>query len=204
MITFTLTQDTKSIITNPNDNVQYVDLIAKDIVYADNGTPPQGVSYFLVNEDTAMRCDLISKSMYGNYDHVEKILKFNGISNPFSIDNGDILIQWDVFSLERNMRSVNNDEQNKLDVRTQYLTPEKKSKVDPTLKEFNKRLAAKKTPDTALPPNYANFGDKEIELRNGVLVMGPNVSKGSNLNSGNDPLSKTQFINNLVKNRTNG
>lgn len=203
MLSFLYTQDTKKEITHPSTGEKYIDLLEKDIVYGDTNNGPQGVAYYLITADTAMRPDLISKTMYGNFDQVEKILKFNGISNPLSLDEGDILIQWDIFSLERNMRSQNNEAQNKIDVRKQYITPEKKSKIDPVLQEFNKRLKAKKLPDTALPPNYANFGEKEIELRNGVMVFGANVSKSSNGNEGNEPLSKTEYIKNLVKNRTN-
>lgn len=203
MLSFLYTQDTKKEITHPTTGEKYIDLLEKDIVYGETNNGPQGIAYYLVTGDTAMRPDLISKTMYGNFDQVEKILKFNGISNPLSLEEGDILIQWDIFSLERNMRSQNNEAQNKVDVRKQYITPEKKSKIDPALKEFNKRLKAKKLPDTALPPNYANFGEKEIELRNGVMVFGANVSKSSNGNEGNEPLSRTEYIKNLVKNRTN-
>lgn len=203
MLPFLYTQDTKKEITHPQTGVKYVDLLEKDIVYGDTNNGPQGVAYYLITADTAMRPDLISKSMYGNFDQVEKMLKFNGISNPLSLDEGDILIQWDIFSLERNMRSRNNEAAIKADVRKQYITPEKKSKIDPALQEFNKRLQAKKIPDTALPPNYANFGEKEVELRNGVMVFGANVSKSSNGAEGNEPLARTEYIKNLVNNRNN-
>lgn len=203
MLPFLYTQDTKKEIKNLTTGEKYIDLLEKDIVYGDSNNPPQGIAYYLITADTAMRPDLISKTMYGSFEHVEKILKFNGISNPLALDEGDVLIQWDMFSMERNMRSVNDEAQNKIDVRKQYLTPEKKSKIDPALQEFNKRLAAKKVPSTALPPNYANFGEKEVELRNGTLVFGPNVSKSSNGADGNEPLSRTEYIKNLVKNRTN-
>lgn len=203
MLTFKTTQDTKKIIKHPETGERYVDLLEKDIVYSQTGNPPQGVSFYMVTGDTAMRPDLISKSMYGTVDHLEKVLKFNGIANPFSLEEGDILIHWDLFSLERNVRPDNNTAEQKIDVRKQYITPEKKSKIDPKLQEFNKRLQAKRTPSDALPPNYANFGEKEIELRNGKMVFGANVSKSSNGNEGNEPLAKTDYIKNLVKNRTN-
>lgn len=201
MLPFLYTQDSKKEITHPQTGVKYIDLLEKDIVYGDTNNGPQGVAYYLVTADTAMRPDLISKSMYGNFDQVEKMLKFNGISNPLSLEEGDILIQWDIFSLERNMRSRNNEAAIKTDVRKQYITPEKKSKIDPALQEFNKRLAAKKIPDTSLPPNYANFGEKEVELRNGTMVFGANVSKSSNGAAGNEPLARTEYIKNLVNNR---
>jgi len=42
-------------------------------------------------EKYQMRPDLISMAMYGDIDEAEYILKFSGISNPFSLDKDDIL-----------------------------------------------------------------------------------------------------------------
>ena len=39
-----------------------------------------------------MRIDLISQSVYNNTLHSEYILKYNGISNPFTISNGDVIL----------------------------------------------------------------------------------------------------------------
>ena len=43
----------------------------------------QGVH--IVEDDESCRIDLVSLSEYGTHDHVDAILKFNGISNPFSL-----------------------------------------------------------------------------------------------------------------------
>ena len=40
-----------------------------------------------VSEDYAMRPDLISMFAYGTDQYTDIILKFNGISNPFSLSN---------------------------------------------------------------------------------------------------------------------
>ena len=151
-----------------------------------------------------MRIDLISKAMYGYMEPVEKILKFNGISNPLSIDESDILIVYDLFSLTNNMRDPNGIAQLKTDIRKQYLSPEKASKTDPKLKDFSKRTPPKideGASGDALPPNYADFGDQEIQVRNGKLYFGPNVSKGKD--ACEEPLSKSEFIARLIKNRIN-
>jgi hypothetical protein len=204
MITFPITQDTKPIIRDGNGN-QIVDFLEKDIVVQSPSLPPTGIGYFLVDRDHAMRVDLISNEMYGYIDPSENILKFNGISNPLSIDEGDILVTYDIFSLNRNVRAVNNSAKDKEDVRKQYLTPEKKSKIDPQLQSFNKRDTARRPvvgpAETALPPNYADFGDTEIQVRNGKIFMGPNISKSSEADQG--PISKSEFIARLVKNRLN-
>lgn len=204
MIKFERTQDTKPLIT-ASDGTVYVDLLKRDISVKDIRLGPVGINYYLVTEDTAMRPDLISNAMYNYNDNAEKVLKFNGFSNPLSIDIDDILVVYDPYSMERNMRSESDDEINKVDIRKQYLTPEKKSKIDPNLKAFDNRTNALKDPDPTkdlgLPPNYADFGDQEIEIRNGKLVFGPNVSK--NKKACEDPISKSEFIARLIKNRLN-
>jgi hypothetical protein len=201
MINFQITQDTKKDIQDAN-GVSYINFLEKDIQIRDAGNAPTGIDYFLVSKDNAMRIDLIAKSMYGYTDPIEKILKFNGISNPLSIDEADILIVYDLYSLTNNMRDPNGIAQLKTDIRKQYLSPEKASKTDPKLKDFSKRTPPKKDEGpNALPPNYANFGDQEIQVRNGKLYFGPNVSKGKD--ACEEPLSKSEFIARLIKNRIN-
>jgi hypothetical protein len=203
MINFKITQDTKNTIYDTS-GIAYVNFLEKDIQIRDAGNAPTGIDYFLVSKDNAMRIDLIAKSMYGNTDPIEKILKFNGISNPLSIDVSDILIVFDLYSLTNNMRDPNGIAKLKTDVRKQYLSPEKASKTDPKLKDFAKRTPPKidEGPSgNALPPNYANFGDQEIQVRNGKLYFGPNVSKGQD--ACEEPLSKSEFIARLIKNRIN-
>lgn len=200
-LSFQITQDSKNELTDSN-GIKYVNFLEKDIQIRDTGSGPVGIDYFLVDKDNAMRIDLIAKSMYGYIDPIEKILKFNGISNPLSIDESDILIVYDLFSLTNNMRDPNGIAQLKTDIRKQYLSPEKASKTDPKLKDFTKRTPPKIDEGingNALPPNYADFGDQEIQVRNGKLYFGPNVSKGKD--ACEEPLSKSEFIARLIKNR---
>jgi len=203
MLAFGITQDSKDIIYDSN-GIPYVNLLEKDIQIRDTGSLPTGIDYFLVPKDYAMRIDLISQAMYGYTEPVEKILKFNGVSNPLSIDESDILVVYDLFSLTNNMRDPNGIAKLKSDIRKQYLSPEKASKTDPKLKEFSKRTPPKideGASGNALPPNYADFGDQEIQVKNGKLYFGPNVSKGKD--ACEEPLSKSEFIARLIKNRIN-
>jgi len=205
MLTFFKTQDSKPFITDKKGN-QYVDLIQKDIVESTPGSTPTIIDYYLVTADDAMRPDLITKKMHGYLDNMEGVLKFNDISNPFSIDEGDILYTYDIPSMNRNLRpgdAVKNDRQ---DIRDQYITPEKGSTVDPVLRTFEKRNTPRTASPTkgnqpALPPNYAAFGDTEIQIRNGKIVFGPNVTKQDD--DCDKPLSKSEFISRLIKNRLN-
>lgn len=159
--------------------------------------------YYLVSDETAMRIDAISQITLGTIDNTEKMLKFNDISNPFTVDVGDLLFIPDLMYAKLNMTSNNNTDQQKLDIRNQYIDPEKESKLDPTLGKFDKRNKPKKADPSKstppLPPNFANIGDKEIEIRGGKIFFGPNVSK--NGNECEEPLSKSEFLAKLIKNR---
>ena len=49
------------------------------------------IGKFTVTEDYIGRIDLISREIYGNESYADYILKYNGISNPFTIGEGDVL-----------------------------------------------------------------------------------------------------------------
>ena len=201
--TFSSTQDSKPIIRDKNGD-EFVDFLQKDIVVGDPSQAPMGIDFYLVTKNTEMRIDLISKDMYSvDNDYVERILKFNAISNPLSIEEGDLLVIYDPFSLTRNLRTTSDAQKISDEVRRQYITPEKKSTVDPNLQAFDKRNKSPKpaVESTNLPPNYADFGDQEIEIRGGKIYFGPNVSKSKE--ACEEPLSKSEFIARLVKNRIN-
>ena len=196
---FVSTQETKKLITDKKGN-NYIDFLEKDINYTQGEFGPIGISYYFVPDSNVMRPDLITMDMYVVIDdYMEMLLKFNGISNPLAIDKDDIFVMYEPYSASKNMRNSGTNLAAKNDVREQYLSPEKKSKIDPKLKEFEKRNKQSiKVESTNLPPNYAAFGDKEIEIKGGKIYFGPNVSKS--ITEVGDSISKSDFIARLVKN----
>jgi hypothetical protein len=205
MLHFNKTQDTKPIITDKKGN-SIIDFFIKDLEVEGENSLLTVLSYYQVTAETAMRPDLITKKMYGYAEKIEGVLKLNEISNPFSIDENEILYVYDVPSIDKNLRTLNSVQNNNDDIRNQYITPEKKSTVDPALQTFDKRNTPRaaspaKGNQPALPPNYAAFGDQEIQVRNGKIVFGANVTK-QDLDC-DKPLSKSEFISRLIKNRLN-
>lgn len=166
-------------------------------------TPILFTNYILVNDETEMRIDLISQIALGSLNHSEKMLKMNGISNPFTIDTGDLLYVPDLMNANMNMSSTAGNQKQKQDIRNQYIDPGKASTLDPNLGKYDKRDKPKAADPSktapALPPNFANVGDKEIEIKGGKIFFGPNVSK--NGNECEEPLTKSEFLAKLIKNR---
>ncbi len=181
------------------------DFLIEDYSKTDTGGGLIGMDLFLVTEDTAMRPDLITHKMYGYMDPLERVLKFNNVSNPFAIDEGDVFTVWDLPSTDSRIKPLSNNSTQREDIRKQYMTPEKKSTVDPRLQDFDKRTqAAKPDPSKgknapALPPNLADFGDQEIQLVNGKLVLGGAVSASGQ--ESQDPISKSEFVAKMIKQR---
>lgn len=198
----TRTIDTKPLIKNERDGNEIVDLTVQSVKGTTN-VPT--INMILVGKDEEMRIDLISKYGYGSVDFSEKVLKYNGISNPFSIEEGDFLVIPDQIQSNSDMRpaSTIDDGKKRKDIRDQYITPEKDSNIDPRFKEFDNRQKPKKPlpgkQGVALPPNFANIGDKEIEVKGGKIYFGPNISR--NDKECEEPLSKSEFIAKLIKNK---
>lgn len=203
MIELTYTVDSKPLYKRDEQSFQIIDLLKGD--YTKSGAKRlNGIDLYMATNEDAMRPDIITKKVFGYMQPLEMFLKFNQVSNPFAIDEGDIFVHYDILSMRENIAKNNDQNQRRQDVRSQYITPEKKSTVDPRYQDFAKRKEAPK-PDPskgnnpALPPNYANFGDQEIELRNGKLVFGAGVSKAGQEDQG--AISKSEFIAKIIKNR---
>ena len=159
-----------------------------------------------MNEQLEMRPDLVSRAAYGTTDFWDFILKFNGISNPFSIDRNDIFLIPSLDDMREQLAPSGAENTVADTVRNQYIDVSKKAKIDPKLAavELKRREAQiKKAKGVGvasvnnLPPNIAEEGDREIIIKGGKVYFGPNISK--NEQECEVPLSKTEFISKLIK-----
>lgn len=96
-------------------------------------------------------------------------------------------------------------------IRKQYIDSSKASKKDTRLQSIEnkrkeaiqKRSQASSSPSTNnLPPNIAEEGDREVVIKGGKIYFGPDVSR--NKQECEEPLSKSEFLARLIKNRING
>ena len=77
--------DYKATLTK--DGNTYIDLLSK---VWQNKTPSTG-KVIVVNEFYVARPDLISLAVYGDDKYADLICKYNGISNPFEINENDVI-----------------------------------------------------------------------------------------------------------------
>lgn len=134
---------------------------------------------FYPGEDMEMRPDLLSKYAYGNVTDWDSLLKFNAISNPFSINSGDLILVPEITWMEQQFNNPSEGAEN-LDILSQYIDPTKSSTVDKNKTAFNELVKSlyninknAEFNQYALPPNLAQPGETEITVKpNGNIIFG--------------------------------
>ena len=190
--------DTKPHFTRP-DGIVIRDLTQSMFELKTNDYVAYNV--FRVPKEYRMRPDLISKSVFNNSLYAEIILKYNGISNPFTIDEGDIILIPDLDSAKGKIKSAGvneaDDKANKIRNSYKYIDPLKRPKKadKEQLKKFNDRQIVDVT-EGSLPPNFAKEGTSQVTYRNGRVYFGEGVE--TCLKNG---MSTSEFLTNVIKNR---
>lgn len=117
-----------------------------------------------VTADEVGRIDLISISEYGSHDYVDYILKFNGISNPFSINAGDMLTIPSLDSGKKIFKlSIESSDKNPIRdqfINTKRLPVKDANRIKYLSKKYNKEI---------LPPNILRTGETNITVSNGEI-----------------------------------
>lgn len=127
-----------------------------------------------VTEDQVGRIDLISLLYYRNANYCDYILKWNGISNPFSIKLGDVLNipnHREALKVIKEIKVLNTT--NEPSIRDQFVDTKRLPVKDAKRIEYLQRKATQK-PNGAkqiLPPNILKEGDTNIKIGNGQIVI---------------------------------
>jgi hypothetical protein len=133
------------------------------------------------------RPDLIALDAYGEASMADIILKFNGISDPFSIVEGEIIkipkIDYPFKRLER----VQNREENS--IKQQFVNTKRLSKKDQRRAEAMKKKYDK---ETLLPPNVIPVGKKTFKFEAGNITFGAQAQNDTVVNSITNP-GKNKF-----------
>ncbi len=161
---------------------------------------------FKVSIDYLMRPDLISQAVYNNTLYAEYILKYNGISNPFSLEEGDVILVPNLESAKKNTKSqegsaIDGDPSKRLRESYKYIDPTKIPKRDSNLANFSDRDLGgpgSGIQDGALPPNIADDGTSQIVERNGRVYFGEGIGESACLKSG---MSSSEFLTKVIKSK---
>ena len=160
---------------------------------------------FKIPFDYVMRPDLISQAVYNNTLYAEYILKYNGISNPFSLNEGDIVLVPNLESAKQNTKTTgsgsdSDDSSKRIRESYKYIDPTKVPKRSKTLDEFsNRNFDSNKTiNEGALPPNIADEGTSQIVERNGRIYFGEGIGESACLKSG---MSSGEFLTKVIKSK---
>lgn len=100
--------DKKGIIVKNNEEIiDFTTSIFKQIKSSD-------VLYnvYRVPESMVMRPDLVSLAEYDNDEYTDILLKYNNISNPFSLDKNDIILLPTINSVENDLAEVQVNKKN--------------------------------------------------------------------------------------------
>lgn len=124
----------------------------------------------VVDADESGRPDLIALQYYGDQSKLDMILKWNGISDPFSINEGDVLEipspNTNFFKLERPREFENNPVKQQF-VDGKRLTKKDQRRLDALKKKYGK--------ENLLPPNVIPVGKKNYEFVGSRIRMGAQV-----------------------------
>lgn len=156
-----------------------------------NSTAPSNYKVYKVPSSMVMRPDLLSNSAYGTTEYTEMVLKYNAISNPFSIDVDDLIVIPDRDAILNVVAPTKEVDDNMLVNKSyKYIDPTKFPKHSQTISDFDKRDV------TVLPPNISNVGEEQITHRNGRVYFGENIGKSCLYNG----MSSGEYLQTIVKN----
>lgn len=133
----------------------------------------------VVTEEYAMRPDLISMFAYGTDQYADIILKFNEISNPFSIAEGDIIIIPDLDGAKRAYIKPKPSKKEIEEVKRAYIDKNRFSK--PTQQRLDKLQALANSKKNGSPTittsNKLKPGESAFTTKGGALIFAGYKSK---------------------------
>lgn len=175
----------------------FTDLIYSTFRYPLNNSY-EGVA--IVNEYEKMRPDSVCNRIYGDQSKWDVMLKYNGISNPFSLDVGDVLHATSAADLESSYTAPN-----EIAERLEYTDSDASNISTNTVNNTkdSSRLANLKNKKGELPPNINRVGDKNVKVKDGRLIFGEDVTTVNKKNC-QVPISRTRLKMALTKNKLFG
>jgi hypothetical protein len=169
---------TKSFIKNANGE-SIPDLISSTYKFDENGI---ALGNIFVSEFEVMRPDLMSTKVYSAYDNWDVLLKYNGISNPFSLDLGDILLVPSINKIRKMITAPRV-------VPEKGTEPQKKNEqkiMNPKSDKDKRRLESLRTKvSEVVPPNVNLTGAQNVRVVDGIVIFGPDMTQNASSTQSN-------------------
>lgn len=152
---------------------------------------------YKVSNSMVMRPDLLSNSAYGTTEYTEMVLKYNNISNPFSIDVDDLIVIPNKDNIMDVVLSSTTDVDDILRLKSyKYIDPTKFPKDNGITSNFDNRIPTVSNMETVLPPNITDVNEEQISMRGGRVYFGENIGKSCLY----DGMSSGEYLQTIVKN----
>lgn len=164
----------KNTIIDQNTGELYFDLSAPSFRY-DVQFGVKSIHYVL--PDQAGRIDLISEIYYGSGEYVDAICIVNNIFNPFSLNEGDVLVIPNIVNVENQVYSRPKTASRPNPTQGQFIDTERLSQKDQArIERLKAKGSNKKTGvNTPLPPNVLQQGQSAKTFKDGNIQLGTNL-----------------------------
>jgi hypothetical protein len=182
--------DAKKFFTKAGQTL--VDLTRRSVSFF--GVDKQAGELYVVEPESEMRPDLIAHSLLGSIVSTGVLLKYNGISNPFSIEQRQVI------------RIPKSDDLEKFTVEPDNILANRSRKavdiVKPKTAQDAKRIEYLRNRGAlAVPPSVAI--DESVRVVNGKIVFGSDVTSIKKEDCP-DPISRARLKETLLKNKIFG
>jgi hypothetical protein len=161
------------------DGIKMIDFLENNFKVSYSDPSLQIEKVMLIEDRHICRPDLISFECYGTVDHVDIILKFNQISNPFSMELYDFMV---IPSLASGLRFYRQDKlaisQSILDTKALFLDPTKASQKDIARLAQLQKIANKRANGATeiKPTNLLRNGEVPYATDGENIIFAPSMS----------------------------
>lgn len=154
-----------------------VDLVSSTFSFGE-ATGPAGP--VVISEFENMRPDLVSDRVLGSQEYWEALLKFNGISNPFSIEQGEIILVPGISEISKLIvppKSI-------LEKGTEPTKKNEEAVIRPkTAKDQQRLQSIRSKVSEVVPPNVNLSGAKNVKVVEGRVILGGDMTQTSATNT---------------------
>ena len=156
-----------------------------------------------IDDGLQMRGDLISKILYQTTSFLCILFKYNGISNPFSIDVDDLIKAPDgevlssMLTTPDKINGSNNNWESSTRKKKRAAIISPKTRQDQTRIDYLQQNSN----TVVAPPNIAK--DSSVKIMNGKIIFGADVTSVKK-DDCPDPISRTKLQAALIKNKIFG